>query len=83
MDIEIHSAARQTTGPPQPFQQHWRFGAALQALGQPACRAVLRDRQGPVGQALVLRRRIAKVLPVALISRGPIWETPDPARRQT
>lgn len=69
-------------GPAQPFQQHWRFGAALEALGQPACRALMRDRQGDIGQALILRRRIAGMLRVALISRGPIWQTPDPARRQ-
>ncbi len=54
------------------LQQHWRYGAAVQAMGREVRRAELWDGGRFYGLAQMPLRQ-AGALRVGLISRGPVW----------
>lgn len=55
-----------------PLQQSDLFAAALRHLGQDTDLLMLRDRAGPVGRMLVVRRTVPLIGPVSATIRGPV-----------
>jgi hypothetical protein len=55
------------------LQQSWRYGQAMQALGIPCLRALVRDGDRIVGAAQFLQQRLPWFVRSALCSRGPLW----------
>ena len=63
-----------------PLQQCWGYGDAARSLGGGILRMELREGGKTIALAQGIRRRW--LVPVTLITRGPVWiGTPDPDRR--
>ena len=55
------------------MQQHPAYAAACSGLGCETLWLHARDDGNFVGQALAIKRRIAGLLPMAMVARGPTW----------
>ncbi|WP_420430308.1 GNAT family N-acetyltransferase [Kordiimonas sp.] len=60
-------------GTPIPLQQHWLYGLALQSVGVPIYQWQIEDTDGPLGFALVARRRFLRLVSFDTLLRGPLY----------
>lgn len=54
-----------------PMQQRWAYGDAVTAMGRRVDRIEIRDGDRTIALAQTIRRRI--LVPLTLVSRGPVW----------
>ena len=66
--------------PNAPLQQHPHYGRVMAALGAQVSLETVQAKDGTPGTLLVLRRRLARLLPLAVASRGPVWVDGAPHR---
>ena len=65
-----------------PLQQRWAYGQACAQVGTTVDRVEYRRGGKTIGLAQILSRRIGRIMPISLVSGGPVWiDEPDPDDR--